>query len=142
MASKNKPNSNKRFIKDIQKIMGNKTMTGSEIYREMDKLKCLPLSRDPMGYIRFTLSSLADIFIREEGKRGSYHLSESNPFYHGLVQVGCIICQRPVKPPATMMCRICEGAYDRFNSKDPTTIGLMAWVAARARTFLRRKKAK
>lgn len=72
-----------RIIDAIQVVMGKKTMNASEIYNALEKLRWIPVSKDPMNYIRFTLSSEGETFIRSPKVRGFYHLSKKNPFYYG-----------------------------------------------------------
>ena len=67
----------------MQVVLKNKTMGATAIYAELKKLNWLPMSRDPLGYIRFQLSSSGDIFLRKKGARGNYYLDSNNPFYSG-----------------------------------------------------------
>lgn len=50
----------------------------------------------------------------------------------------CTVCERP-HAETGVMCPACSRAYDRLTSKDSTTIGLIEWVAKRARAALRKK---
>jgi len=72
-----------RIIDAIQIVMRNKDMKAQQIHELLKAKGWLPNSRDPMGYIRFTLSSEGDIFQRKEGERGVYHLDPTNPYYTG-----------------------------------------------------------
>lgn len=54
----------------------------------------------------------------------------------------CTICQRETYRSARqrlLLCRHCGKSFDRMNSRDSTTAGLIVWAAQRARLFLRRK---
>jgi hypothetical protein len=85
-----------RLIDAIQIVIGNKYMKAQQIYDLLKSKKWLPPnSRDPLGYIRFTLSSEGDIFQRKEGERGIYHLDPSNPYYTGRSPTS-----KPPKPQA------------------------------------------
>jgi hypothetical protein len=72
-----------RLIDAIQMVMRNKKMKAQQIYEHLKSKGWLPNSKDPIGYIRFTLSSEGDIFQRVDGERGVYHLEPSNPYYSG-----------------------------------------------------------
>jgi hypothetical protein len=72
-----------RIIDAIQIVMRNKDMKAQQIYELLKAKGWLPNSRDPMGYIRFTLSSEGEIFQRKDGERGVYHLDPTNPYYTG-----------------------------------------------------------
>ena len=54
-----------------------------EAYKILKAKGWLPTSKDPLGYIRFTLSSEENIFTRVEGQRGVYELDPTNPYYNG-----------------------------------------------------------
>ncbi len=47
----------------------------------------------------------------------------------------CIVCNRPVVVLRGTMCQNCDEAFDRFNRRDSTTLGLIRWAAMRARKF-------
>ncbi len=49
----------------------------------------------------------------------------------------CIVCNRPIVLHKNTMCGSCGEAYDRFNRRDSTAIGLIRWAAQRARRFAR-----
>lgn len=51
----------------------------------------------------------------------------------------CIICQRPVITQRGHMCGDCAEAYDKFNRRDSTTLGLIRWAAGRALRLERRR---
>lgn len=72
-----------RLIDAIQMVMRNKHMKANQVHDLLKARNWLPNSKDPLGYIRFTLSSEGDIFQRTEGERGVYHLDEANPYYSG-----------------------------------------------------------
>lgn len=72
-----------RIIDAIQIVMRNKEMKAQQVYDLLKAKGWLPKSNDPLGYIRFTLSSEGEIFQRKEGERGVYHLDPSNPCYTG-----------------------------------------------------------
>ena len=72
-----------RLIDAIQIVMRNKKMKAQQIHEHLRAKGWLPNSKDPIGYIRFTLSSEGDIFQRMDGERGVYHLDPSNPYYSG-----------------------------------------------------------
>lgn len=65
------------LINAIQLVMGNKTMNADAVYEALSAKGWLPNSNEPKGYIRYTLSSKKDIFLRIEGKRGFYHLDQT-----------------------------------------------------------------
>ncbi len=52
----------------------------------------------------------------------------------------CIVCDRPIVVLKNTMCQNCNEAYDRFNRRDSTTLGLIRWAAMRARKFERARK--
>ena len=72
-----------RLIDAIQMVMRNKKMKAQQIHEHLRSKGWLPNSKDPIGYIRFTLSSEGNIFQRVDGERGVYHLEPSNPYYSG-----------------------------------------------------------
>lgn len=53
----------------------------------------------------------------------------------------CIVCDRPIVVAKGTMCGDCGEAYDRFNRRDSTALGLIRWAAGRALRLerLRRK---
>lgn len=75
-----------RLIDALQMIIRNKRMGAKEAYALLKAKNWLPKSKDPLGYIRFTLSDGSDIFHRVEGERGIYELDSSNPYYSGKSQ--------------------------------------------------------
>jgi hypothetical protein len=56
----------------IAAVMGSHEMTADKVYAALQAKGWLPNSKDPHGYIRYTLSSRKDLFARVEGKRGHY----------------------------------------------------------------------
>lgn len=48
----------------------------------------------------------------------------------------CIVCNYPVVVQKGTMCGVCKEAYDRFNRRDSTTLGLIRWAAQRARKYV------
>lgn len=72
-----------RLIDAIQMVMRNKKMKAQQIHEHLRNKGWLPNSKDPIGYIRFTLSSEGNIFQRLDGERGVYQLDPSNPYYNG-----------------------------------------------------------
>ena len=86
-----------RIIDAIQIVMRNKDMKAQQIHELLKAKGWLPNSRDPMGYIRFTLSSEGEIFQRKDGERGVYHLDPTNPYYTGKFP-NAKVTQKPTKP--------------------------------------------
>lgn len=73
-----------RLIDALQLVMRSKQMGAKEAYNLLKARKWLPRnSKDPLSYIRFTLSDESEIFHRVEGRRGIYELDPSNPYYNG-----------------------------------------------------------
>lgn len=72
-----------RLIDALQMVMRSKQMGAKEAYALLKARKWLPNSKDPLSYIRFTLSDENEIFHRVEGKRGVYQLDPSNPYAVG-----------------------------------------------------------
>lgn len=73
-----------RLIDALQMVIRNRQMRPKEAYAALQAKGWLPkTSKDPLGYIRFTLSDEKDTFIRVEGQRGLYELDPSNPYYSG-----------------------------------------------------------
>lgn len=72
-----------RLIDALQMVIRNKKMGAKEAHALLKARNWLPKSKDPLGYIRFTLSDEKDIFHRVEGDRGIYELEPSNPYYSG-----------------------------------------------------------
>lgn len=67
----------------LQIVTRNKQITPMEAYKILKAKGWLPTSKDPLGYIRFTLSDEKNIFMRVEGQRGVYELDPTNPYYNG-----------------------------------------------------------
>lgn len=73
-----------RLIDALQMVIRNGQMRPMEVLEALRAKGWLPKkSKDPLGYIRFTLSDRKDIFIRVEGQRGLYELDPDNPYYSG-----------------------------------------------------------
>lgn len=73
-----------RLIDALQMIIRNKQVRPKEAYEALKAKNWLPrTSKDPLGYIRFTLSDEKEIFHRVDGQRGVYELDPSNPYYNG-----------------------------------------------------------
>lgn len=72
-----------RVIDSIQIILGKDTLTAQEIHDKLKKRRWLPNSKDPLGYIVFTLKSEGKIFIHSGDRPRKYHLDPSNPYYSG-----------------------------------------------------------
>ena len=104
------PTSKPRLIDAMQVILKNKTMGAVAIYTELKRLNWLPMSRDPLGYVRFQLSSSGDIFLRKKGARGNYYLDPSNPFYSG---------KGVPKPSQSRSAKSTSGKAKVSTSKDP-----------------------
>lgn len=67
------------LVDAIQQVMGNKTMNADMVYDALEQRGWLPVSNDPKGYVRYTLSKNKEIFLRVDGKRGFYHLDLARP---------------------------------------------------------------
>jgi hypothetical protein len=72
-----------RLEDSIQIVMGSKELSAPEIHAELKNRHWIPDSKDPLGYIRYTLSANSAIFLRREGVRGKYHLDSRNPYATG-----------------------------------------------------------
>lgn len=72
-----------RIIDALQMVIKNKQIGAKEAHALLKAKSWLPNSKDPLGYIRFTLSDESEIFHRVEGARGVYELDPSNPHYNG-----------------------------------------------------------
>ncbi len=72
-----------RLEDSIQIVMGGKELTAPEICAELKSRHWIPNSKDPLGYIRYSLSANSAIFLRRKGVRGKYHLDPSNPYATG-----------------------------------------------------------
>ena len=80
--AKRKPSSLKQRLEDsIQIVMGNQEMSAPIIHEKIKAKDWLPDSKDPLSYIRYTLSSNKAIFKCKS--RGWYHLDPSNPYTVG-----------------------------------------------------------
>ncbi len=68
------------LLQALQVIIGDAAVTTvDQIYHALRKKEWVPLgSRDPLTYVRHTLSKNKDIFLREH--RGRYSLSHENPY--------------------------------------------------------------
>lgn len=69
------------LIESCQIVIGSREMTPIEVYEELKQRKWLPISDNPLYYVRYTLSKEKEIFLRDPLKRGVYHLSPDNQFY-------------------------------------------------------------
>lgn len=65
------------LINAIQQVMGTKTMNAEAVFANLEAKGWLPESNDPKGYVRYTLSSKKEIFLRVKDKRGFYHLDQN-----------------------------------------------------------------
>jgi hypothetical protein len=72
-----------RLEDSIQIVMGGKELSAPEIHTELKNRHWIPDSKDPLGYIRYSLSANSAIFLRREGVRGKYHLDPRNPYATG-----------------------------------------------------------
>lgn len=73
-----------RLIDALQMVIRNRQMRPKEAHAALQAKGWLPkTSKDPLGYIRFTLSDEKKIFMRVDGQRGLYELDPSNPYYSG-----------------------------------------------------------
>ena len=72
-----------RLIDALQLAIRDKRMGAVDAHAILKAKGWLPKSKDPLGYIRFTLSDEKNIFIRVEGEKGIYELDPDNPFYSG-----------------------------------------------------------
>jgi hypothetical protein len=72
-----------RLIDALQIVIRNKQVKAIDAYNQLKAKGWLPKSKDPLGYIRFTLSDEKDTFLRVDGQRGVYHLDPANPYYSG-----------------------------------------------------------
>lgn len=81
--AKRKTSSLKQRLEDsIQIVMGDREMSAPEIHKEIIERGWLPdSSKDPLNYIRYTLSSNKAIFKSQS--RGRYRLDPSNPYTQG-----------------------------------------------------------
>jgi len=70
-----------RLIDALQMVIRSKSIGAKEAYKLLKARKWLPNSKDPLSYIRFTLSDESEIFHRVEDSRGLYQLDPSNPYY-------------------------------------------------------------
>ena len=62
--------------------MGGNELSPQEVFERLESKGWLPEnSKEPLGYIRYTLSSNKAIF--KSRKRGRYHLDPSNPYATG-----------------------------------------------------------
>jgi len=73
------------LVDSIQSVIGDSPgATGLEIHGALERLGLLPLgSKDPLGYVRQTLSKESAIFIRipkVQGSKAKYTLSSTNSF--------------------------------------------------------------
>lgn len=49
----------------------------------------------------------------------------------------CAVCGRFLESPRTVLiCRLCVNSFHRFQMRDCTTLGVVAWAAARTRRFV------
>jgi hypothetical protein len=71
-----------RLIDALQMVIQNKKLKAEEVHSYLKTKGWLPKSKDPLGYIRYTLSEKHDIFLRVEGERGLYYLDPSNPYHN------------------------------------------------------------
>lgn len=88
-----------RLIDALQMVMRSKQMGAKEAYTLLKARKWLPNSKDPLSYIRFTLSDEHEIFHRVEGKRGVYQLDPSNPYFSGKGKKPEAEAELPQSPP-------------------------------------------
>lgn len=80
--AKRKTSSLKQRLEDsIQIVMNSQEVTAPYLYEKLNEKGWLPDSKDPLNYIRYTLSSNKVTFKSE--KRGHYHLDPSNPYAIG-----------------------------------------------------------
>lgn len=79
--SRKSTSSKQRFEDSIQIVMGANEMTAPEIHEKLAERGWLPVSKDPLNYVRYALSSNKSIF--QSTKRGHYRLDPSNPYTTG-----------------------------------------------------------
>ena len=68
------------LLDSMRRVTGGDIVDAPLVLKRLTAMKALPFSKNPLQYIRFSLSSNPELFIRIEGNRGYYRLTDHDPY--------------------------------------------------------------